>query len=180
MPHVPQEALQALEEAQESADTTAAIHNCVAQQSEVLQQLQSRLEDARQQQASPLESAGHAVSEGIRKCCADPPDSTYVLLPTQRVALVKHACNMTQADDSQEAADRFLELSAALEEAESQLADTESQLQELRDIEQQLQQQVAILPRHRHVSAAHATHICVMFCLGCSVLPVTAACKIAS
>lgn len=53
------------------------------------------------------------------------------------------AMRHAQADDSQEAADRFLELSAALEEAESQLAENESQLQSLRDIEQQLQQQVS-------------------------------------
>jgi small-conductance mechanosensitive channel len=45
-----QEALAALEEAQQSADTTAAIQSRVAQQSEVLQQLQSQLEEARQQQ----------------------------------------------------------------------------------------------------------------------------------
>jgi hypothetical protein len=45
-----QEALAALEEAQQSADTTAAIQSRVAQQSEVLQQLQSQLEEARLQQ----------------------------------------------------------------------------------------------------------------------------------
>jgi chromosome segregation ATPase len=49
----------------------------------------------------------------------------------------------TQADESEEAAERFLELSAALEEAEMQLADNEAQLHSLQDIRQQLQQQAS-------------------------------------
>jgi hypothetical protein len=49
-----QDALAALEEAQQSADTTAAIQSRMAEQSEVLQQLQSQLEEARQQQVRTL------------------------------------------------------------------------------------------------------------------------------
>ena len=49
-----QEALAALEEAQQSAEVTAAIQSRMAEQSEVLQQLQAQLEEARQQQVRTL------------------------------------------------------------------------------------------------------------------------------
>ena len=48
-----------------------------------------------------------------------------------------------QADEREEAAARFLELSAALEAAQVQLADTEAQLHSLLEARQQLQEQVA-------------------------------------
>ncbi len=48
--HPLQEALEALEDAQQSADAASSIHDRVARQAEVLEQLQSQLEEAQHQQ----------------------------------------------------------------------------------------------------------------------------------
>ena len=49
-----------------------------------------------------------------------------------------------QADEREEAATQFTELSAALEAAEAQLADKETRLHSLLEARQQLQEQVRI------------------------------------
>lgn len=48
--HPLQEALEALEDAQQSADAASSIHDRVARQAKVLEQLQSQLEEAQHQQ----------------------------------------------------------------------------------------------------------------------------------
>lgn len=176
--HIPQEALEALEEAQQSAAMASAIRDRVAQQSQALEQLQAQLDETRQQQASSsctpvgcaalsgfqsicqsgcqgtMRAAAAAAGAGAgclsaelqrltalhgMTCCAARCTAPPLVVPRHCDRLL---CEGTQVGDSQEMAARFEELSGALEEAETQLAENEVLGHRLRELEQQLQQQV--------------------------------------
>jgi len=99
--HPLQEALEALEDAQQSADAASSIHDCVARQAEVLEQLQSQLEEAQHQQVGfcgifSQQGNSFATAAGFTLCISSSCSRSWKEAQQQPVRVHDHNVTYSQ------------------------------------------------------------------------------------